>query len=105
MWLSAWPAFGGSGNGETIVGYANSALGQEAFRWTAATGMVGLGDLAGGIYSSEAWGGNGDGALIVGSGNTDLGDRRIWNGRPSFGTPCPECGTCAACWKQSTAWT
>jgi len=36
-----------SGDGSVVVGYSRSALGPvgEAFRWTAAEGMVGLGGL------------------------------------------------------------
>lgn len=38
----------------------------EAFRWTAATGMVGLGDLQGGDYWSDARGVSADGSVVVG---------------------------------------
>jgi len=44
-------ADGVSANGSVVVGYGNSANGNEAFRWTQGTGMVGLGDLSGGIFS------------------------------------------------------
>ena len=40
-------ACGVSADGSTVVGYASSAIGPEAFRWTAAAGMVGLGDFPG----------------------------------------------------------
>jgi probable HAF family extracellular repeat protein len=55
-----------SANGLVIVGYGNSASGQEAFRWTSGGGMVGLGDLAGGLFSSVAHSVNADGSVIVG---------------------------------------
>ena len=43
------PAHGVSSDGSVVVGFSNSALGQEAFRWTSGGGMVGLGDLPGAI--------------------------------------------------------
>ncbi len=46
----------------------------EAFRWTRADGMVGLGDLPGGDYSSFASGISPDGKVIVGTGSTDIGE-------------------------------
>jgi len=59
-------AFGVSRNGSVIVGDSLSALpGPEAFRWSAASGMVSLG-LGGGPFSSEARSVSGDGAVIVG---------------------------------------
>ena len=50
-----------------MVGYSNSISGIEAFRWTSA-GMVGLGDLAGGVFSSRATGVSADGSVVVGFG-------------------------------------
>src|SRR5207253_5636201 len=40
--------------------------GSEAFRWTAGGGMVGLGDLPGGIFESDAGGVSDDGTVVVG---------------------------------------
>ena len=37
-----------SGDGSVVVGNTHNASGREAFRWTSAGGMVGLGDLPGG---------------------------------------------------------
>lgn len=54
-----------SDDGGVIVGSSNSENGLEAFRWTAASGMVGLGFLPGGI-ASEATGVSGDGSVVVG---------------------------------------
>jgi len=45
----------------------------EAFRWTEATGAVGIGDLAGGTFESYANDVSTDGTVIVGLGHTDLG--------------------------------
>lgn len=42
-------AHGVSADGSTVVGWSWSALGAEAFRWTAATGMFGLGLLGFGL--------------------------------------------------------
>ena len=41
------PRLGRSADGSTVVGYASSPIGPEAFRWTAASGMVGLGNFPG----------------------------------------------------------
>jgi probable HAF family extracellular repeat protein len=38
----------------------------QAFRWTESGGMVGLGDLQGGRFSSEAYDVSGDGSVVVG---------------------------------------
>jgi probable HAF family extracellular repeat protein len=60
---------GVSEDGSVVVGISNSASGFEAFRWTQADGMVGLGFLAGGV-ESEAFGVSADGSVIVGTGTT-----------------------------------
>ncbi len=52
-------------DGSTIVG----ASGQEAFVWAESSGMVGLGDLTGGILSSIAYAVSDNAAVIVGKGN------------------------------------
>jgi probable HAF family extracellular repeat protein len=60
-------AFGISGDGRVVVGtsFDDSGVGQ-AFRWTAATGMVGLGALPPDFPSSEAHAANADGSIVVG---------------------------------------
>lgn len=58
-----------SADGSTVVGSTVGPLGQEAFRWTADEGMVGLGDLLGGSFRSVAFGVNADGSVIVGRGS------------------------------------
>jgi probable HAF family extracellular repeat protein len=55
------------------VGIGASAGGEEAFRWTQAGGMVGLGDLDGGDFNSRAFGIFGDGTVVVGRGNSASG--------------------------------
>lgn len=55
-----------SADGQVIVGRRGSASGDEAFRWTLATGIVGLGDFSGGAFYSEAHGVSADGFTIVG---------------------------------------
>ncbi len=42
-------ASGVSGDGSVVVGRSFGASGTEAFRWTSGGGMVGLGDLTGGL--------------------------------------------------------
>jgi probable HAF family extracellular repeat protein len=67
-------ANGVSADGSVVVGRSDSASGQEAFRWTAGGGMVGLGDLPGGAFGSVANGVSGDGAVVVGYGNSASGN-------------------------------
>jgi probable HAF family extracellular repeat protein len=50
-----------------VVGQGESASGVEAFRWTTA-GMLGLGDLTGGSFSSNAYGVSSNGSVVVGAG-------------------------------------
>jgi probable HAF family extracellular repeat protein len=63
-----------SADGSAVVGYSYSALGQEAFRWTASEGMVGLGDVPGGPFASWAQGVSADGSVVVGFGRSAVGD-------------------------------
>jgi probable HAF family extracellular repeat protein len=60
-------AYGVSDDGRVAVGVSNGPNGFEAFRWTAEAGMVGLGDLPGGFFSSEAFGCSADGSIVCGS--------------------------------------
>ena len=68
-----------SSDGSVVVGGGDSTAsntsgdGEEAFRWTASTNMVGLGDLAGGIFSSNAEGVSADGNVVVGSSKSASG--------------------------------
>ena len=55
-----------SSDGSVVVGDTSSTLGQQAFRWTAATGLVGLGDLPGGSYQSNGNAVSGDGSVVAG---------------------------------------
>jgi probable HAF family extracellular repeat protein len=59
-------ASGVSADGSVVVGDSSGANGREAFRWTQATGMVGLGDLSGGEFRSTALGVSADGSIVVG---------------------------------------
>ena len=47
---------------------------QEAFRWTMAAGMQGLGDLPGGAFRSCGLGISADGTTVVGIGRSERGD-------------------------------
>ncbi|MGE3510304.1 MAG: PEP-CTERM sorting domain-containing protein [Vicinamibacterales bacterium] len=64
-----------SADGTVVVGgspSSNSApSGREAFRWTAAAGMVGLGDLTGGYFTSDALAVSSDGTIVVGESSAD----------------------------------
>lgn len=73
---SANPRSFGNGltpDGRFVIGYSNSGTGIEAFRWSLAEGMVGLGDLPGGDFRSEAAGISSDGSIVVGVGSSDFG--------------------------------
>jgi probable HAF family extracellular repeat protein len=72
-------AFAASADGSVIVGRSSSALAPntfgEAFRWTAETGMIGLGVLGDdGFVQSMALAVSADGGVVVGTTSTDLGD-------------------------------
>lgn len=62
-----------SADGQVVVGFGTSDSGREAFRWTAAGGMVGLGDFAGGIGDSSATAVSEDGLVVVGYGTSSSG--------------------------------
>jgi len=67
-------AYGVSADGNVAVGHSVSASGLEAFRWTAAGGIVGLGSLQGeqfGFHSS-ARGASADGSVVVGYSDSEL---------------------------------
>jgi probable HAF family extracellular repeat protein len=61
-----------SADGSVVVGTGrssgafNTEVGQEAFRWTQATGMVGLGELPGGAFYSSARDMTADASVVVG---------------------------------------
>lgn len=65
-----------SADGSTVVGYSQSASGQEAFRWTRSEGIEGLGDLPGGTFR-RALDVNRDGDVIVGWGQTASGTQPV----------------------------
>ena len=69
-------AIDASTDGSVIVGLSVSAASDpagEAFRWTLASGLVGLGDLPGGSFESVASAVSNDGSVIVGSGTSASG--------------------------------
>src|SRR5262245_2617205 len=51
--------------GATVVGFSYNGFSNDAFRWTAADGMAGLGTLKDSILS-VATGVSGDGSVVVG---------------------------------------
>jgi probable HAF family extracellular repeat protein len=72
-------ARGVSSDGSVVVGTSLSSRGTEAFRWTAADGMIGLGDLPGGPpfsfdFYSEAYSVSGDGGTVAGVGRAVPGN-------------------------------
>jgi hypothetical protein len=73
-------------NGAVVVGSSESTLSapnisaREAFRWTLESGLVPLGGLDGGYFSSIAYDLSGDGSLIIGESRTDSGSEAfIWD--------------------------
>jgi probable HAF family extracellular repeat protein len=81
-------AYGVSSDGTVVVG-SSHFFSQEAFRWTQAGGMVGLGTLNGGS-NSIATGVSADGAVVVGIADNGAWDRAFrWTqagGMVSLGT-------------------
>ena len=71
-WFYSSPT-GVSLDGSVVVGESEGANGTEAFRWSAATGMQGLGDLAGGDFYSIAFAVSPDGQAVTGWGTTAAG--------------------------------
>ena len=63
---SASAAFGTSADGSVVVGYSIFVSSSEAFRWTSGGGMVGLGELPGGSFTSDAFSTSADGSVVVG---------------------------------------
>jgi probable HAF family extracellular repeat protein len=70
-------ARGVAADGTVIVGGSSSAatfsFRTEAFRWTEAGGMVGLGDLPGGVFDSVAVDVTSDGTVVIGNGTVQDG--------------------------------
>ncbi len=64
-------ANGMSANGMFVTGDSDSLLGvsAEAYRWSAVTGMVSLGDLSGGTHASVGYALTADGSVVVGTGH------------------------------------
>ena len=74
--FSSSRASGTSANGSVVVGGVGSfsgSLGPEAVLWDTANGIQGLGDLAGGPFSSSAQDVSSDGLTIVGFGRSTSG--------------------------------
>lgn len=98
-------ATGVSDDGTVISGFAASPLGgTEAFRWTAGTGMMGLGGLAGGALDAQALAMSGDGNTIVGHGDSASGQEAFrWT--PALGIvglgDLPGGGFASAAWGAS----
>lgn len=65
-----------SADGHVIVGESRSSNGVEAFRWTATTAMVGLGDLGGESFFSTAFGVSANGSVVVGASRSSTSGSR-----------------------------
>jgi probable HAF family extracellular repeat protein len=76
-------AAGVSGDGTVVVGHSgfssDSGVIYKAFRWTEASGMVGLGELPGGDFGNYAQGVSGDGSTVVGySATSSSNEAFLW---------------------------
>jgi probable HAF family extracellular repeat protein len=80
---------GVSANGLVAVGYSSSSSGYQVFLWTQAGGMMGLGDLAGGLFSSSASGVSADGSVVVGWGMNPDGNIEAWLASGMTPVPLP----------------
>ncbi len=68
-----------SADGSVIVGISASSDGEQAYRWTAETEMVPLGDLPGGDFFSVATGVSADGSVVTGYSESEHGTEAfIW---------------------------
>jgi probable HAF family extracellular repeat protein len=71
-----------SADGSVVVGNGTTALGQQAFRWTQAEGLVNLGNVPTGSFKqSWAVGVSADGSLVAGYGDVDGSG---WQGHHGF---------------------
>jgi probable HAF family extracellular repeat protein len=67
-------ARGVSADGSVVVGSSSHSFSaSQAFCWTSTGGMVGLGDLAGGLFNSGATAVSADGKTVVGGGTSTSG--------------------------------
>lgn len=67
-----------SGDGLTVVGFANGSDGRVAYRWTSLTGPMELGRLPGGQNWIQANAASFDGSVIVGEAANNAGDREAF---------------------------
>ncbi len=74
---------GMSADGSVVIGGSNLAAGYQAFRWTAATGMVGLGYLSPAQNYSNSTGVSSDGTVVIGNSRvndqTSVAEAFIWD--------------------------
>ncbi|MGD9160867.1 MAG: VPLPA-CTERM sorting domain-containing protein [Desulfobacteraceae bacterium] len=78
-------AYAVSADGSRVVGRTSTSYGNSAYLWTEATGMVSLGDLTGGSYSSQANDITPDGSVVVGYGSSADGTEAIiWTEETGF---------------------
>jgi uncharacterized membrane protein len=83
----------------------------EAFRWTSAAGMTGLGDLPGGDFYSKATDISADGSVVVGYGTSDLVSYSGWeafywtadNGMQNLKDVLTNCGLDLTGWRLQAA--
>ncbi len=86
-----------SDDGAIVVGGSASASGPQAFRWTAAGGIVGLGDLPGGSFNSHANGVSTNGSVIVGTGVDASNESRAFRWTSGSGLVALDAFGCLLC--------
>jgi probable HAF family extracellular repeat protein len=86
-----------SDDGAVVVGGSDSTSGPQAFRWTAAGGIVGLGDLPGGVFNSAANGVSANGSVIVGTGVNSSDESRAFRWTSGGGMVALNALTCFLC--------
>jgi probable HAF family extracellular repeat protein len=86
-----------SADASTVVGESESTPGTQAFRWTAAGGLVGIGDIPGGQFFSSAAGVSSNGSVIAGTGVDSSDVSRAFRWTQASGIVALNTFSCSLC--------
>jgi uncharacterized membrane protein len=86
-----------SADASTVVGESESTAGTQAFRWTAAGGLIGLGDISGGQFFSSAAGVSSNGTVIAGTGIDSSDTSRAFRWTQAGGIVVLNTFSCSLC--------